>query len=247
MKSWIAHRVACRQHPRLRAAGRHREKAQEAQERKQQFDDLNITEEEEIADWRRREREGPRSASASCRMPRCTGTSTLVGTRPGAADRAAEAALDVHRPRHRRRERVCRARRLRAHHARRARADQDRGGAGRRARARDHPRRAQTHGERHSEEQGACSSARNEALSNRSQFLDRIANRAYEMVLENAFDRGDELDADTAGVALAQKVGLRAGSAGGFPARASTSATRIRPSETACSPRIRRPRSGSTK
>jgi predicted Zn-dependent protease len=46
-----------------------------------------------------------------------------------------------------------------------------------------------------------------EAAANRSQFLSRIADRAYDMVLENAFDRGDELDADAGGVALAEKAG----------------------------------------
>ena len=47
----------------------------------------------------------------------------------------------------------------------------------------------------------------NETLANRSEFLTKIADKAYDMVLENAFDRGDELDADAAGVALAQKAG----------------------------------------
>ena len=36
----------------------------------------------------------------------------------------------------------------------------------------------------------------NETLSDRGPFLDKLANKAYEMVLENSFDRGDELDAD---------------------------------------------------
>jgi hypothetical protein len=31
-----------------------------------------------------------------------------------------------------------------------------------------------------------------ETLSNRGPFLDKLANKAYEMVLENKFDRGDE-------------------------------------------------------
>jgi beta-barrel assembly-enhancing protease len=46
-----------------------------------------------------------------------------------------------------------------------------------------------------------------ETLSNRGAFLDALANRAYSMVLENAFDRGDELDADKEGVLMAQKAG----------------------------------------
>ncbi len=49
--------------------------------------------------------------------------------------------------------------------------------------------------------------ATGETLSNRAMFLDRLANRAYEMVLENSFDRGDELDADREGIALVQKAG----------------------------------------
>jgi hypothetical protein len=47
----------------------------------------------------------------------------------------------------------------------------------------------------------------NETLANRGQFINKLADRAYEMVLENAFDRGDELDADASGVTLAQKAG----------------------------------------
>lgn len=46
-----------------------------------------------------------------------------------------------------------------------------------------------------------------ETLSNRGMFLDALANRAYDMVLENSFDRGDELDADKEGIILVQKAG----------------------------------------
>ena len=46
-----------------------------------------------------------------------------------------------------------------------------------------------------------------ETVGNRGLFLDQLANRAYEIVLENSFDRGDELDADKVSVALTQKVG----------------------------------------
>jgi predicted Zn-dependent protease len=45
-----------------------------------------------------------------------------------------------------------------------------------------------------------------ETLSNRGMFLDALANRAYDMVLENSFDRGDELDADKEGIMLVQKA-----------------------------------------
>jgi predicted Zn-dependent protease len=50
----------------------------------------------------------------------------------------------------------------------------------------------------------------------RSSFLSNYANKAYEMVLENNFDRGDELDADKVGVDLAQKAGYMAASLGDF-------------------------------
>jgi predicted Zn-dependent protease len=46
-----------------------------------------------------------------------------------------------------------------------------------------------------------------ETLSDRSATLDQLANKAYEMVLENAFDRGDELDADKQSVQLTQAAG----------------------------------------
>ncbi len=45
-----------------------------------------------------------------------------------------------------------------------------------------------------------------ETLSDRTVFLDALANRVYDMVLENAFDRGDELDADKEGILLVQKA-----------------------------------------
>jgi predicted Zn-dependent protease len=53
-------------------------------------------------------------------------------------------------------------------------------------------------------------------LSDRAPFLDEIANRAYEMVLENNFDRSDELESDRVGVGLAQKAGYAAGGLGEF-------------------------------
>lgn len=41
----------------------------------------------------------------------------------------------------------------------------------------------------------------------RSAVLEEFANRAYEMLLENAYDRGDEMDADKTGIGLANGVG----------------------------------------
>ena len=58
----------------------------------------------------------------------------------------------------------------------------------------------------------------NQAAGGRSAVLERMANQAYAMVLENNFDRGDELDADRVGVQLAQKLGYAPG-LGDFLAR----------------------------
>jgi len=43
-------------------------------------------------------------------------------------------------------------------------------------------------------------------ISNRGQFLGELANRTYDMVLENSFDRADELDADKEGILLVLKA-----------------------------------------
>lgn len=58
-----------------------------------------------------------------------------------------------------------------------------------------------------------------EAASSRSSFLEKYANKAYEMVLENSFDRGDELDADKVTVRLTQQSGYAAASFADFLAR----------------------------
>jgi predicted Zn-dependent protease len=58
-----------------------------------------------------------------------------------------------------------------------------------------------------------------ETLSNRGMFLDALANRAYDMVLENSFDRGDELDADKEGILLVQKAGYAGTGLSDFLAR----------------------------
>jgi predicted Zn-dependent protease len=59
----------------------------------------------------------------------------------------------------------------------------------------------------------------NETLSNRGPFLDKIANKAYETILEGTFNRGDELDADDGGVMLAQKLGYAPSALADFLAR----------------------------
>ena len=58
-----------------------------------------------------------------------------------------------------------------------------------------------------------------ETLANRGAFLDQLANRAYSMVLENSFDRGDELEADKEGIILAQKAGYAGNGLSDFLAR----------------------------
>lgn len=46
-----------------------------------------------------------------------------------------------------------------------------------------------------------------QAAGDRAPLLDKVANRAYELVLENSFDRGDELDADKVSIDLTTKAG----------------------------------------
>jgi predicted Zn-dependent protease len=54
------------------------------------------------------------------------------------------------------------------------------------------------------------------ASTTRNAFIEMIANRAYEMVLENAYDRKDEMDSDKVGVTLANGVGYAPGGLGAF-------------------------------
>jgi beta-barrel assembly-enhancing protease len=58
-----------------------------------------------------------------------------------------------------------------------------------------------------------------ESLSNRAPFVDKMANKAYEMVLENKFDRGDEMDADKVSVTLTEKAGYAPGTLAAFLTR----------------------------
>ena len=58
-----------------------------------------------------------------------------------------------------------------------------------------------------------------ETLSDRGPFLDKLANKAYEMVLENKFDRGDEMDADKVSVSLTEKAGYAPGTLAAFLTR----------------------------
>ena len=57
------------------------------------------------------------------------------------------------------------------------------------------------------------------ALKDRGSFLNQLSNKAYEMVLENAFDRGDEVDADKAAVQYTQKAGYASATLADFLTR----------------------------
>jgi predicted Zn-dependent protease len=58
-----------------------------------------------------------------------------------------------------------------------------------------------------------------DAASQRAQFISAVANAAYANILENAYDRGDELDADKFAVETAPKLGYAPGSLGEFLTR----------------------------
>lgn len=53
-------------------------------------------------------------------------------------------------------------------------------------------------------------------MADKGAVTELFANKAYEMVFENAFDRGDELGADKTGVAMAGKAGYAATALTGF-------------------------------
>jgi predicted Zn-dependent protease len=57
------------------------------------------------------------------------------------------------------------------------------------------------------------------AKASKNALIEQVANKAYEMVLENAYDRGDEMDADKNGIALSNKAGYAAGGLGAFLTR----------------------------
>ncbi len=59
------------------------------------------------------------------------------------------------------------------------------------------------------------------AGSSRQEFLKNLANKAYEMTVENAWDRGDETGADRVGLVLASKAGYSPAGMAAFLARLS--------------------------
>jgi predicted Zn-dependent protease len=58
-----------------------------------------------------------------------------------------------------------------------------------------------------------------QAASSRSQFISQVANVAYDNILENAYDRGDELDADKFAVEITPKLGYAPTSLADFLSR----------------------------
>jgi predicted Zn-dependent protease len=57
------------------------------------------------------------------------------------------------------------------------------------------------------------------AQASRQEFLGKVADQAYAAILENSFDRGDEIDADKIGVTLASGVGYSPQGLGAFLSR----------------------------
>ena len=155
------------------------------------------------------------------------------------AQHAARPAVDVHRARHRRRQRVRGAGRLRAHHARRAGAHQERGRAGRRARPRDHPRHREAHHQGHPEEQGRADGRRGNAVGQRGADGARRHRHLRRTSSRTGFGRGEENESDETGIALANTPATRRRASPGSSRRC-RSATRRPPRSGACSRRIPR-------
>jgi predicted Zn-dependent protease len=56
-------------------------------------------------------------------------------------------------------------------------------------------------------QKGNAMKAASETAGSRVAFLDTLANKVYEIVIENKFDRNDEMDSDKTAVTLVQKLG----------------------------------------
>src|SRR5262249_44673142 len=54
------------------------------------------------------------------------------------------------------------------------------------------------------------------AAKTRQAFLDDVANRLYDAILENKYDRGDEIAADKTGITIASKTGYAPTGLGAF-------------------------------
>ena len=155
-------------------------------------------------------------ATAWCRTPRAP----LCGAgrhraRPG--EHPPGAAVDLHRARYRRRQRVCRAGRIRAHHPRRAGAGPERSRARRRARPRDHPRHGKAHRQVRSRRARPCRWARPRRSSGNPALLEKAVTATYDNIVEKGFGRGEENESDEKGVVLANKVGYAPNGLSGVP------------------------------
>ena len=134
---------------------------------------------------------------------------TLVGAVLAQAEPQARPRLAVRGARHRRRQRLRGARRVRPHHEGPARVDEERSRARGRPRPRDHSRDREAHRQRdpaRGRDQpgvrlGWCG-GRHDAIAHC-----RLRQRAYSNILNGKFSRDDENEADDKGVQLANKVG----------------------------------------
>ena len=125
------------------------------------------------------------------------------------------AALDVHRARHRRRQRLCRARRLRAHHPRRARADKNEAElAGVLGHEIIHV--TEKHTIRAIQKSKAVQMGAAETLSGSSSLMERAVTATYDNIVERGFGRAEENESDEEGVALANKIGYAPNGLTGF-------------------------------
>jgi predicted Zn-dependent protease len=68
-------------------------------------------------------------------------------------------------------------------------------------------------------QKGNMVKAGTEVAGSRVAFLDTLSNKVYEMVIENKFDRNDEMDSDKTGVSLAAKLGYAPNGLAQFLAR----------------------------
>ena len=171
---------------------------------------------------------------------------TLVGTRPGAGQLAARPELGVHRARHRWRERVRRAGRHRAHHPRRARADQERSGARRRARARDRAHHRRSTRSTSIEKSKTIKMGDRQSRAGQSANTSmQLADAAYDNIVENGLRPRRRGRCRSGGRPAGQQGRLQPGGPGDVPDEADGAQQGCRRSRTACSRRIRRRRTAS--
>ena len=137
--------------PLLRAARRIERDCENRRKRQGDLRRLQLHARRREATRLRHQREAAREVR---RCPGQSGAQVRRAPRDGARREqlAAKRVVDVRRARHGRHQRVCRAGRIRAHHARRAGAHPERGGARRGARTRNQPRDVEAHDHSDSED-----------------------------------------------------------------------------------------------